>query len=425
MKKKRRLGRGLRSLVADFRGQEDDTVDGNETGFGPENLAPEGISDDRKIDSNSQRETPSPAGSFGGAFSREQPPSHPTAETAPATSIQMPSSIDVAGRSSPYVKDVTSFAGVSDVDDRRRVAGGSVDEPDDMPTKSTSPAPSRASRSEFASDVRHVELDLLRPNRFQPRTSFDVKGVQRLADSIETSGLLQPIVARPTPSGMEIVAGERRWRAAKLAGLKTVPVLVREASDEEMLELSLVENIHREDLNAVDRAAAYRQYCDTLGLTAEEVAGRLGEDRTTVVNYLRLLDLPETVRELLAAGRISMGHARSLAGVRDDARQIELAALVACEELSVRALEDLVRRDKAVRVPSLAKPRVASNAATPAHVRDLERRFEEVLGTKVRILGKPGKSSGRIVIDYYSVDDFERIGKAVGVIREGRWGGVT
>lgn len=272
-------------------------------------------------------------------------------------------------------------------------------------------------------EARTVPLDALRPNRHQPRGAVDEEGCRALARSIATSGVIQPIVVRrtegvrPGDARFEIVAGERRWRAARLAGVTSVPVLVREATDEQMLELALVENIHREDLNAVDRALAYRRYCETFGLKADEVASRLGEDRTTVTNYIRLLELPEAVLSLLAGGAISMGHARALLGARSPEHRVELAEAAAEGGMSVRTLEALVRRGRSARKGGAGEGAGRGGAAgVPIHLKDLERRFEEVLGTKVTIQLGESRTAGRVVIEFFSVDDFERICLQVGVI---------
>lgn len=265
-------------------------------------------------------------------------------------------------------------------------------------------------------EARMVGVGELRVNPYQPRRNIDPESVRELAKSIESAGIIQPIVVREVEGGggLEIVAGERRLVAARLAGLEEVPVLVREASDEQMLEWALVENIHREDLNAVDRALAYRQYCEAFDLTVEEVGKRLGEDRTTVANYVRLLELPGAVQRLLAEARISMGHARALLGVSEDGRKVELASLVASKGVSVRELERIVRGERS-RGGGVGERRPRSGGAPEAHVRELERRFEEALETKVKIhLGRV-KGSGRIMIEFYNVDDFERIAKTVGV----------
>ena len=188
-------------------------------------------------------------------------------------------------------------------------------------------------------------------------------------------------MVRPISGRFEIIAGERRWRAAKVAELAEVPVLVREASEQQMLEFALIENIQREDLNAIDRARAYRQFCDRFDLKPEEVATRVGEDRTTVVNYLRLLELPREIAELVISEKLSMGHARCLLGVKDDDRRLQLAISTAENELSVRALEGIVRRQ---RTRDGEQPVPQRDRITP-HIRDLQRRFEEAVKTKVTV----------------------------------------
>jgi ParB family chromosome partitioning protein len=186
-----------------------------------------------------------------------------------------------------------------------------------------------------------------------------------------------------------------------------------------MMEWALIENLQREDLNPIDRASAYRQFCDRFSQAPEQVAARLGEDRTTVVNYLRLLELPESVRGWVAEGRLSMGHARSLVGVANDDRRSLLAKAVIQEGLSVRALEDLIRRERAASPKEKASSREKNERFTSAHIRDLERRFEEALKTKVMIVEGKRKGSGRIMIEYFSLTDFDRIAEALGVREEG------
>lgn len=305
----------------------------------------------------------------------------------------------------------------------RETSSGALDAAPDAVVPSAipeSPAKESAISVALGIEARMVGVEELKPNPLQPRRVFDEEKVRGLADSIATSGMIQPIVVRNGADGLEIVAGERRWRAAKMAGLTEVPVLVREASDEAMLELALVENIHREDLNAVDRAMAYRMYCDEFGLSADEVGKRVGEDRTTVTNYLRLLELPEKVLRMLATERISMGHARALIGVTDEDWAFRLAQRAALQGLSVRAVEEAARQGK--RRSRRAKPavravRAQTGLGLPAHIKDLERRFEERLGTKVRIeLGK-SRQDGQVVIEFYGVGEFEGICKKIGVIK--------
>jgi len=259
-----------------------------------------------------------------------------------------------------------------------------------------------------------LPIETLDPNPYQPRHNIIAEDVLSLAKSIEQSGLLQPIAVRPAGARYQIIAGERRWAAAKSIGWTHVPVVVREANDEQMLELALIENIQREDLNAIDRAAAYRNFCERFSLKSEEVARRLGEDRTTVVNYLRLLELPSSIQDLVAGGQISMGHARCLLGVADADRKLELAESVVDNELSVRALEEIVRRERTRRGESDVD-KAADSVRPSAHLADIQRRFEDAVRTKVVIREGRRKGSGRIVIEYYSLDDFDRIAQLLGV----------
>lgn len=273
----------------------------------------------------------------------------------------------------------------------------------------------RSSAAGSSIDAAMVRIDALKPNPFQPRSDPD-ESIEELARSIKQSGMLQPISVRPLGAGYEIIAGERRWRAAKLLGMADVPVIVREANDDQMMELALIENIQREDLNALDRAKAYDRYCKQFGLRAEDVAKRVGEDRSTVTNYLRILDLDDELQQMLAKGDISMGHARCLLGIGDSRRRMQLAQEVAASGLSVRALEQIVRTWK--QRPGLES--VPGQAPTPEqrlepHIEDMQRRFENILKTKVVIREGKRKGKGRITIYFYSLDDFDRIAEAVGV----------
>ncbi|MCP4246656.1 MAG: ParB/RepB/Spo0J family partition protein [bacterium] len=256
-------------------------------------------------------------------------------------------------------------------------------------------------------------IDSISPNPYQPRGSVDVADLGSLAESLRTSGMIQPISVRRAGRKLEIIAGERRWRAAKLAGMTSVPVLIRQADDRQMLEMALIENIQREDLNAIDRARGYREYCDRFGLAAADAAKRLGEDRTTVTNYLRLLDLPPDVQDVVAAGRLSMGHARCIVGVPEDDARRRLAKSVVSEDLSVRALEDRVRLNRAG--DGTKKPDAANRSSKSAHLRDLEGQLALAVGTKVTIHEGRGKGTGRLVIEYYSLDDFDRITARLGL----------
>jgi len=258
-----------------------------------------------------------------------------------------------------------------------------------------------------------VGVGQLRPNPFQPRQEVRPEDLQSLAASIRVAGVVQPIIVRQAAPGLyEIIAGERRWRAAQLAGLAEIPAIVRSATDEQVLEIALIENVCRTDLNPIERATAYRRYRDQFGLSAEEVAARLGEDRTTVTNYLRLLELPAEVKEWVAAGRLDMGHARCLLGLRSPGDQVRAAREAIDKDLSVRAVEKLVRERAAL----AAKPVGSAGAeGKRPQIRNLEQAFVQALGTKVEINESRRRGSGRIVIHYFSLDDFDRITQRLGV----------
>lgn len=263
--------------------------------------------------------------------------------------------------------------------------------------------------------LNHLPVELLRPNPFQPRREMPPDQLKSLAESIKRSGIIQPLAVRKVGDRLyEIIAGERRWRAAQLAGLTEVPVHVRTADDEEMLEFALVENIYREDLNAIDRAVAYKRYCDEFELSAEEVAGRLGEDRTTVSNYLRLLDLPSEVKQWVIEGKLAMGHARGILGLRAPGDMVQLARQVIEQGLSVRAVEKLVKERLEARAAVTRNLEDAADAKR-AQVRNLEQAFTRALGTKVEINEAARKGRGRIVIHYFSLDDFDRIMERMGM----------
>jgi ParB family transcriptional regulator, chromosome partitioning protein len=259
-----------------------------------------------------------------------------------------------------------------------------------------------------------IEVGQIRPNPFQPRRDLPPEQLKSLADSIRKNGVLQPIVLRQKgPNLYELIAGERRWRASQMAGLGAIPAVVRDASDEQMLEIALVENIFREDLNAIDRALAYRRYRDEFDLTAEDVASRLGEDRSTVANYLRLLELPSEVKDYVAAGKLSMGHARCLLAIRSPGDLVRLAQQAIEQGLSVRTLEKLVRERVEARAAA-SKPSAVAEDKRP-QIRNLEQAFVRAIGTKVEIHESRRKGSGKIVIHYYSLDDFDRISEQLGV----------
>lgn len=257
-----------------------------------------------------------------------------------------------------------------------------------------------------------IHVDRIRHNPMQPRRAFEEASLQALAASIRDRGTLQPIVVRPSAGGFELIAGERRLRAVKIAGLSEVPAIVRDVRDEEMLELALIENIHRADLNPIERARAYRSLQQQYDLSHEEIATRMGEDRATVTNYIRLLGLAEPVIELVASGELTSGHAKALMGIEDHQAQISFAERAHHEAWSVRQLEAAVAKAKQGAAP-LAPVRQARAA-----VADMEQRLSAALGLRVTIKEGRRRHTGRIVIEYYSLDDFERIAGRLGITGE-------
>jgi len=246
-----------------------------------------------------------------------------------------------------------------------------------------------------------VDTDLLRPNKFQPRTQMDDERIEDLARSIKSNGIIQPIVVRRTGADYEIVAGERRWRAAQRAGLLKVPVIVRDVPDDRLLPVALIENIQREDLNPIEEAVAYRRLVDEFHLTQEQIADAVGKDRSSIANYVRLLRLPQEVRTSVASSALSMGHARALLALTEEAAQLRVARDVVARNLSVRETEALVRKhgQKADGKKEAAR--------TDVHTRAAEDKLRLALGTRVRI-NRKGKS-GRIEIDFTNEDELQRL----------------
>ncbi|MBZ5544340.1 MAG: ParB/RepB/Spo0J family partition protein [Acidobacteriia bacterium] len=249
--------------------------------------------------------------------------------------------------------------------------------------------------------LESIPLDQIDPNPFQPRRAFPDSGLKELADSIRASGLVQPILVRRADNRFQLVVGERRWRAAKLAGIETIPAVIRDLGDREALELALTETLIREDLNPIETAHGLHALQEKHGLTHEEIAGRLGVNRSTVTNILRLLRLPEDVQALLVEGKITAGHARAILGLKSEAEQTKLARLVAEKGLSVRDAEEYAAWEP----PPVALP-TAEDQVDP-NVRAAILQLERTLGTRVKILGTP--QSGRIEIRYYSAEDLNRI----------------
>jgi ParB family chromosome partitioning protein len=252
--------------------------------------------------------------------------------------------------------------------------------------------------------LEQVAVDLIDPNPFQPRTRFPADKLKELADSIRSSGVVQPVLLRRSDGRYQLIAGERRWRAARLAGLAVIPALVREIGDRDALELALTENLLRTDLNPLEAAHGYETLQQKHGLSHEEIAQRLGLDRSTVTNTLRLLRLPPEVQEMLANGEVSSGHARALLGLDSAAAQLQLARLIAKQGLSVRQVEILVARRALDR---RKKPATAEPPKLDANVRAAVLEMERTLGTRVKIRGD--EKRGKIEISYFSGEDLNRI----------------
>lgn len=254
-----------------------------------------------------------------------------------------------------------------------------------------------------ARSVLEVPVDDIGPNPAQPRSSFDAEKLQELANSIRSSGVIQPLLVRRRGSRFELVAGERRWRAARMAGLRSVPVLVEDISDDRLIEIALIENIQREDLNPIEVATALQRLIHEHRLSHDEIARRTGKDRSTVTNLLRLLKLPQDIQQLVAERRLSMGHARAILGLSDENLQRRVAEKAASQGMSVRQVERLVRRMTETR-----EPNPADEPAQDPNVRAAISELERVLGTRVRIVAR-SENRGRIEIEYYSAEDLERI----------------
>ena len=250
----------------------------------------------------------------------------------------------------------------------------------------------------------YCDVDSIRPNPYQPRRSFAKQDLKSLADSIKAKGVIQPLVVRSSSGGYELIVGERRWRSARMAGLKEVPVVVRDVSAAEMLEMALVENVHREDLNPLEKAEAYHRLVKEFGLTQGKVAKRVGQDRSTVANFLRLRNLPKPIQADIMNNTLTMGHARALLGAENAAQQKAAWRRMVSENLSVRAAEALVRKLRAGKdKTSRSKPASSEDLYLQSIADDLIRH----LGTKVRIVRR--RKGGRLEIEFYSNDDLDRL----------------
>jgi ParB family transcriptional regulator, chromosome partitioning protein len=270
----------------------------------------------------------------------------------------------------------------------------------------TSSSPAAAAPAPSVSAPSHLPLASIHANPMQPRTVFQADRLEELAASIRANGIIQPIVVREYQGGYQIVAGERRWRAAKIAGIADVPVVVQDVADPRMLELALIENIQREDLNPIETAHAYERLSRELGLSHEEIGRRTGKDRTSITNIVRLLKLPKEVQLLVAEHRISMGHARAILGLPDATTQIQIAEKAAAQNLSVRQVEALVQELTADR-PREGSGHRKEQAVDP-NVKAAIEELERALGTRVRIV-ELSEQRGRIEIEYYSQAELDRL----------------
>ena len=266
-----------------------------------------------------------------------------------------------------------------------------------IPTATPAPPPPRDASP---SGPAEVDIDLLTPNPQQPRVLMDDTRLEELAQSIRSHGVIQPILVRRVGDRREIVAGERRWRAAQRAGLLKVPVVYRDVPDERLLEVALIENIQREDLNPIEEAQAYRRLADEMQMSQEAIASAVGKDRATVANYMRLLRLPAEVRNDLASGALSMGHARALVTLPDETAQRRVAREVVSRGLSVREAEAMARREVSPPVPPLPK-RIVPNT------RAAEGQLKVALGSRVRIIRKG--AGGRIEVDFANEEELQRL----------------
>jgi ParB family chromosome partitioning protein len=255
--------------------------------------------------------------------------------------------------------------------------------------------------------MQEIELDLIEPNTYQPRTHFNEERLEELAQSIRSNGIIQPLLVRRHGERFQLVAGERRWRAAQRAGLQRVPAVVRQIPEDKMLELALIENIQRQELNAIEEAHAYKRLIETLGLTQEAVAQRVGRDRSFITNYLRLLRLPEDVQALVEEEKITMGHARALLGVDDADVQRRVARNVIEQGLSVRETERAIKRIIAGVNPTTATMQIPRR--DDANVRAAETKMRRRLGSQVRIMPNQTGAGGKIEIEYYTENDLQRL----------------
>jgi len=282
---------------------------------------------------------------------------------------------------------------------------------ENMDTPMSQEVPNYVPDKELHKNFAELSLDDIAPNPYQPRQAWNDQQLRELADSIKENGIIQPIIVRPKGSKYEIVAGERRFRAAEMAGLTKIPAMVRTTNDSEMLALALIENIQRADLNPIEKAKAYQNFMETFGLTQELAAQKLGQDRSVVANYIRLLNLPTEVKQMLVDGSLDMGHARAILALPTDELRRKLANRALAGRLSVREVERLVR----LALSEKDEKKQKQIFEKPAHIKDLEEKIRSRLGTKVNIQAHKNGQRGKIVIEFYSLDEFDSIAQMLGV----------
>lgn len=254
--------------------------------------------------------------------------------------------------------------------------------------------------------VQNIPIDLIKASRFQPRTKFTEAKIAELASSIKEKGIIQPVLLRPLDNGQyELVAGERRFRAAGRVGIKEVPAIVRKISDPDLLETSIIENVQREELNSLEEAKAYQRLATEFGYSQDDIAKKVGKDKSTISNLLRILNLPEDIQSFVSDNTISMGHAKVLLSLVDATTQIDFCRRIVEKGLSVRQAEAIVSRQ--------VRSRIAKKRTADPQIRSLEEKMEQFFGTKVRL--KHGRKRGKILIEYYSLDDLDRVLKKLGL----------
>jgi ParB family chromosome partitioning protein len=256
---------------------------------------------------------------------------------------------------------------------------------------------------DLGAEPSEVDIDSVVPGPMQPRTHFDETSLQNLADSIRAHGIVQPLLVRRRDTGYELIAGERRWRAAKLAGITRVPIIIKEVADESLLEIALIENIQRENLNPIEEAQAYKKLIETVGLTQESLASRVGRDRTYITNYLRLLRLPDDLQQLVKEGRLSTGHARTLLALSHQDLQRRIARQIIDGGLSVRATEQLVQKTTEEKPARRSAPQ-----AIDPNIRAAETKLRRAFGTQVKIL-QAADGRGKVEISFFNSQDLDRI----------------